>query len=91
MGHIGTALSNYEGFRRSGIVIKAGFDINTNTNAKDFPIPIFPIENLSSYVKQHNVKIGILAVPYESAQSVTDLLIDSGIEGIMNFTYMFLI
>ena len=88
MGHIGTALSNYEGFRKSGIIIKAGFDIIVpNPDNKHFPIPVYPLENLPSYVRQHNVRIGILAVPYESAQSVTNLLTDSGIKGVMNFTY----
>ena len=87
MGHIGIALSNYKGFNNSGIIIKAAFDTDNNKSNGENPVPVYPLENLNPYVRSNNVKIAILAVPFESAQSVTNLLIDSEIKGIMNFTY----
>ena len=87
IGNIGTALSNYQGFRNNGIIIKAAFDKDTSKVKSDFPVPVYPIENLPSYVKSNQIKIAILAVPFDSAQSVANLMVDSGIKGIMNFTY----
>lgn len=87
MGNIGNALSNYKGFISSGIVINAAFDIKPEKSNSETPVPVYPLENLNAYVRNNSVKIAILAVPFESAQSVTNLLVDSGIKGIMNFTY----
>ncbi len=87
MGNIGNALSNYQGFIRSRIVIKAAFDIDSGKSNIETPVPVYPLENLNSYVRNHNIKIAILAVPFDSAQTVANLLVDSGIKGIMNFTY----
>lgn len=87
MGNIGNALSNYQGFIRSGIVIKAAFDVDSGKSNSDTPVPVYPLENLNSYVRNHNIKIAILAVPFDSAQTVANILVDSGIKGIMNFTY----
>lgn len=87
VGNIGTALSNYQGFRNNGIIIKAAFDKETTKIKPDFPVTVYPIENLPSYVKSNQIKIAILAVPFDSAQSVANLMVDAGIKGIMNFTY----
>lgn len=87
MGNIGLALSNYTGFRSSGIVIKAAFDTDSGKSYHDNVVPVYPLENLPAYVKSNSIKIAILAVPFDSAQSVANLLTDSGIQGIMNFTY----
>ena len=87
MGNIGLALSNYAGFRSSGIVIKAAFDTDSDKSYHDNVVPVYPLENLPAYVKSNSIKIAILAVPFDSAQSVANLLTDSGIQGIMNFTY----
>ena len=87
MGNIGNALSNYKGFSNSGIVIKAAFDISPDQADIECPIPVYPLENLNSYVRSNKVKIAILAVPFDAAQSVANLLVDSEIKGIMNFTY----
>jgi redox-sensing transcriptional repressor len=87
MGNIGNALSNYSGFRSSRILIKAAFDINPEKYQGESSVPVYPLENLPPFVKSNNVKIAILAVPFEAAQNVANLLVDSGIKGIMNFTY----
>jgi redox-sensing transcriptional repressor len=87
MGNIGSALTNYQGFRNSGIFIKAAFDKDISRAKGDLSVPLYPLENLPYYVKSNQVKIAILAVPFEAAQSVANLLVDSGIKGIMNFTY----
>jgi len=87
MGKIGVALANYKGFRDSGIIIKAAFDIDPDKRRGDYPVPVYPLENLHKFVSQNDVKIAILAVPFSAAQTVTNLIVDAGIKGIMNFTY----
>ncbi|HUS87693.1 MAG TPA: redox-sensing transcriptional repressor Rex [Bacteroidales bacterium] len=86
MGKIGVALSNYQGFRDSGIIIKAAFDNDIQKHKGDYPVPVYPLENMQNHVRQNAVKIAILAVTFDAAQTVTNLLVDSGIKGIMNFT-----
>lgn len=87
LGNIGNALCNYQGFRNNGIFIKAAFDKDINHKKNDYSVAVYPIENLPSFVKSNQIKIAILAVPFDAAQSVANLMVDAGIKGIMNFTY----
>ena len=85
-GKLGRALLDYDGFEEFGVKIVAGFDCNEKAlqigkTAKE----ILPIKDLSSYCKEHNVKLGIITVGQGSAQDVCDALVASGIEGIWNF------
>ena len=84
-GHIGGALLNYKGFAAGGIKIVAGFDIDPAKYDTDSEIPIYPLDNFREYVTKNNVKIGILAVPDYVAQQVSEIMISSGIKGILNF------
>ncbi len=86
VGHIGKALIQYEGFRNDNIAIVAGFDIDRNkTNEKSNP-PILHTEKLGEYISKNKIKVAILAVPGPVSQSVIELLRESKIEGILNFT-----
>ena len=85
-GKLGKALLGYDGFREFGVDIAAAFDQNTETemfgkNAKK----IMPIGELTSYCKKNNIKIGIITVNGQAAQSVCDRMIEGGIEAIWNF------
>ena len=85
-GKLGRALLDFDGFSEYGVNIIAGFDCNehvikTGKNATE----ILPIKDLSSYCRQHNVKLGIITVGQGSAQEVCDALVASGICAIWNF------
>jgi len=85
-GKLGTALLDYSGFDRYGLVIAAGFDIDetlagTTATGKS----IFGLSKLENLCRRMNIRIGILTVPTDSAQSVCDLMIKSGILAILNF------
>ena len=85
-GKLGKALLDYDGFEDFGVKIVAGFDCNeqalqVGNNAKE----ILPIKEISSYCKEHSVKLGIITVGQGSAQDVCDTLVASGIEAIWNF------
>ena len=43
------------------------------------------MENFTQRIKHLDIHIGIIATPAEYAQSVADLMINSGLQAIMNF------
>ncbi|MBN2545017.1 MAG: redox-sensing transcriptional repressor Rex [Spirochaetes bacterium] len=85
-GNLGTALIKYEIFRKEGIKIVAGFDIDPDRIDENSPIPIFHINKLSDFIKSNDIHIGIITVPENAAQSVFDIMITSGIKGVLNFS-----
>jgi redox-sensing transcriptional repressor len=86
-GQLGSALFNYDGFKNYGLNIVAAFDNNIEIKAKQIKgKPVLHISKLPSLVKRMGIHIGIITVPAESAQSVCDLMIESGIKAIWNFS-----
>jgi len=84
-GNLGKALIKHEAFYKEGINMSAGFDINPR-EAEINGIPIYPMEVLNNYVTQHKIRVAVLCVPAGAASHTRDLLVDSGIHGILNFT-----
>ncbi|MEW5759036.1 MAG: redox-sensing transcriptional repressor Rex [Candidatus Omnitrophota bacterium] len=84
-GNIGTALMKYKGFEKEGIKIIACFDIDPIKFSKKADIPVLPLENIKDFIKNNEVKIGIIAVPDIAAQNVLDILAVSGVKGVLNF------
>lgn len=84
-GNIGNALIKYKGFEKEGIKIIAAFDIDPAKFRDNSEIPVLSLERLKDFVKKSDVKIGVLAVPDIAAQQVADMMISSGIKGILNF------
>ncbi len=85
-GNLGRAMMGYRGFNAKGFNIVAVFDSDPNKIGKrlaDFPIQ--PMEELEATVREHNVRLGILAVPADHAQAVADRLIAAGVRGLLNF------
>jgi len=85
LGNIGTALINYGGFEKEGIRIVAGFDIDPSKCRKTGIIPVFPLKELDSFIKNKGIKMGIIAVPEIAAQEVLDIMISAGVKGVLNF------
>jgi redox-sensing transcriptional repressor len=84
VGHLGSALLRYNGFAREGFEIVAAFDSEADRE-RDIKRLIFSMEQLNDFVRDHRVKMAILAVPAIAAQEVTNRLIDAGIHAILNF------
>ena len=85
-GKLGRALLGYSGFAEYGLNIVAAFDendaiIGTSKSGK----PIMHLSRLGEVCRRDQIKIGIITVPAEQAQSVCDLLISNGILAIWNF------
>lgn len=85
VGNIGKALLRYKGFEAGGIKILAAFDIDPDKYTRDFEVPVLPLEDFRKFVTDHDVKIGILAVPEAAAHHVSEIMISAGIKGILNF------
>jgi redox-sensing transcriptional repressor len=86
-GKLGTALLGYDEFVNHGLKIIAAFDndpakIGTTIQG----IRVFGIAKMPDLQKRLNVGLAVLALPPEHAQSVTDILVQTGIRGIWNFT-----
>ncbi len=85
-GNLGSALFNYGGFSRQGFYISAVFDDDpAKAGRAAGSIPILPLRELPREAKAKNLQIGIVAVPAEAAQTVTDRLVAAGIKAILNF------
>lgn len=86
MGNLGRALLKYRGFRSRGFHIVALFDNDeTKIGLNHDGLIVEPIEALRKIVAMRKIRLAILAVPAEAAQRVTDLVVASGIRGILNF------
>ena len=84
-GNIGNALLRYRGFEAGGIRVVAGFDIDPSKYQRHGEVPILPLEEFQAFVQEHNIKVGILAVPDVAAHHVSEIMIAAGIQGILNF------
>lgn len=86
-GHLGSALTGYDEFRRRGLHIVAAVDsdpakIGTSVNG----VPVFSMDNLAETVKTHQIALAVLTVPSPHAQAVAENLVSCGVRSIWNFT-----
>ncbi|BFH61834.1 MULTISPECIES: redox-sensing transcriptional repressor Rex [Paenibacillus] len=85
-GNLGQALSNYNFYLKENIKIIAVFDENPKKIGKQInTLTVQPMEELRETIKARNIRIGIITVPDVEAQNVADILIEAGIEAILNF------
>jgi redox-sensing transcriptional repressor len=86
LGNLGRALLRYRGFRTRGFHVVALFDNDTAKIGETYDgLVVEPIESLRKVVAHRKIKLALLCVPTEAAQRVADLLVASGIAGILNF------
>src|SRR5438034_4727903 len=86
VGNLGQALLSYRGFEQEGFELVAAFDIDvTRRREKKFHQPLYALEHLPEFVRAQGVRMAVLTVPATAAQAVTNLLVASGITGILNF------
>jgi redox-sensing transcriptional repressor len=87
IGNLGRAIINYFSGRRTHLSIVAAFDSNPAKIGKKYSgVICYDIEELSSIVKQEDIRIGIMTVPAEHGQPTADKLVKAGIKGILNYT-----
>jgi redox-sensing transcriptional repressor len=87
VGNLGSALLHYAGFLREGFEIIAAFDrYPDNVRGRMEDIPLYGMEEMQQFVASETVKMAILAVPASHAQEVANVLVDSGVQAILNFS-----
>lgn len=87
VGNLGHALLNYNFRQTNNIRISAGFDVNPEiANTIQSGVPIYPMADMVTQLREQQIEIVILTVPTDAAQAITNDLVKAGIKGIMNFT-----
>ena len=84
-GKLGQALLGYQGFAEYGLNILAAFDANPIIEKTHDGKPVYHMDKLESFCRNHKILMGIITVPRESAQEVCDQLIKCGIKAIWSF------
>ncbi len=85
-GRLGKALLEYSGFEAYGIHVLTAFDHSVDSELK---LPsgksVLPSSEMTAYCQSHEVHIGIIAAPSDSAQAVLNQLYACGIKRIWCF------
>lgn len=85
-GHLGWALANYRNFTALGFNLQAIFDVDKGKIGQEVHgVEVYAMDRLEEIVKEKNINIGIITVPAEYAQQVTNKLVVAGVRGIWNF------
>ena len=87
VGSLGAALLRDSGLHHFGLEIVAALDVNPELVGKDLNgIPIFHSDDFEAKMKEYDVNIGVLTVPINIAQEITNKMVDGGIKAVWNFT-----
>ena len=91
VGNLGKALLGDRRLTRHGFKIVAAFDIDPSLIDKEIAgHKIFSMEKLDDLIKRMGIKLAILTVPEQEAQPIANRIVDAGIQGIWNFSSLFL-
>lgn len=86
VGHLGSALLGFSGFKQHGLQIVAAFDTASDKVGIHIQgVPVYHTAQLSTIIARQGLKIAVLTVPAEAAQGITDTLLPMGIKAIWNF------
>ena len=87
VGSLGSALLRDSGLSQFGLKIVGAFDINPELVGKEINgIHIYHSDEFEKVMEQAGVRIGVLTVPINMAQEITDKMVEGGIEAVWNFT-----
>lgn len=86
VGNLGRALLSYRGFQSKGFELVAIFDDDPQKVGKRLgQFDVLPMSGLADTINRLQIRLAMMAVPADHAQRVADVLIDTGIRGILNF------
>ena len=88
-GNLGQAITNYVKFEKFGFIITALFDVNPKLKGQTVRgIPIYLMDELDQYCKDHPVDIAALTLPKEKADETAQHLVQLGVHAIWNFAHV---
>ena len=86
-GKIGSALIEHFEFIVEGYSVLGAFDVAPGRVGQEIAgVPVYDIETMGDFVREHKVDIAIMTIPRAAARKVAKILADSGIRAIWNFT-----
>jgi redox-sensing transcriptional repressor len=86
LGNLGSALISHRGFAQQGFSLVAAFEVAAGKiGRKVGGVLVYDFADLARVVAEKEIKLGIVAVPANAAQSVADALVEAGVEGVLNF------
>jgi redox-sensing transcriptional repressor len=92
IGNLGSSLLFYKDFFKKNYKIVAAFDVNPSgvvgrvSERLGKPVEILHPDQLKEVAKERRIDIAIIATPASEAQKVADLIAQTSIKGILNFT-----
>lgn len=87
VGSLGAALLQDSGLSQYGLEIVAGFDVREELAGTWINgIPVFHLDDFPAKQKEYGATIGVITVPVDKAQEVTEQIIAGGIRALWNFT-----
>ena len=85
-GGLGRAFLGYEGFKNNGLNVVAAFDVDESlVGTVVAGKRILHMDELSAFVAENNIPLGIVTVPKAAAQEVVNQLVEAGVRAIWNF------
>jgi redox-sensing transcriptional repressor len=86
-GNLGSAVASYDGLRKHGFLVSAIFDVDpSKVGTRIGDVLVRHVQDLARVVRDQSIRIGVVAVPPHSAQSVATALAEAGIQVILNYT-----
>jgi redox-sensing transcriptional repressor len=86
-GNLGKAILNYKILDRFGFKIEDTFDNDPDVIGKTISgRKIKDILEIKNVIQEKRINVAIIAVPEDSAQNVTDILVEAGIKVVINYT-----
>jgi len=85
-GDLGRAIAHYGGFVERGFRVVSLFDSDPakiNTGSGD--LKVRDAAHMADFVREHNIKIAMVAVPATHAQAVCNTLVEAGVRAILNY------
>jgi len=87
VGQLGNALLGYKDLMQYGFRVVAAFDTDpAKINTSVHGVTVFAVSRLTELLKRLTIQLAIVCVPAGEAQLAANLLVESGIEAIWNFT-----
>ena len=82
VGSLGAALLQDSGLKQYGLEIVGGFDVRRELAGTEINgIPVYHMDDFPAKQKEYGATIGVITVPVDKAQEVTELIIAGGIKG----------
>jgi len=88
-GKLGSALANHSLFEKSGVTVKALFDVNEKMIGSSVAgITVLSADTMADFCRENEIDIAVLTLPKAATQETANLLAAAGIKGFWNFANM---